>query len=123
MFWQTVRRLRKGTQGLAQAVLSRGGELLTQTDDIVGWLKEHFEELLNPTSPSSEEETESEDSGEAPPISLAEVTEVVKKRRLCLNYWGITLLSLPWNVYRVVRLGMGVCPSSLHVLCGLEEGL
>jgi len=35
-FWQTVRRLRKGKQGLAQAVLNRGGELLTQTEDIVG---------------------------------------------------------------------------------------
>ena len=47
-FWQTVRRLRKGKQGLAQAVFSRGGELLTQTEDIVGRWKEHFEELLNP---------------------------------------------------------------------------
>jgi len=35
-FWQTVRRLRKGKQGLAQAVLCRGGEQLTQTEDIVG---------------------------------------------------------------------------------------
>jgi len=31
-FWQTIRRLSKGKQGLAQAVLSRGGELLTQTE-------------------------------------------------------------------------------------------
>jgi len=52
-FWQTVRRLRKRKQGLAQAVLSQGGELLTQIVDIVGWWKEHFEELLNPTSTSS----------------------------------------------------------------------
>jgi len=37
------------------------------------------EELLNPTSTSSEEEAESEESGEAPPISLAEVPEVFKK--------------------------------------------
>jgi len=72
-FWQTVWRLRKGKQGLALAVLSRGGGLLTQTEDTVGWWKEHFEELLNPTSTSSEEEAEFEDSGEAPPISLAEV--------------------------------------------------
>jgi len=34
-FWQTVWRLRKGKQGLAQAVLSQGGELLNQTEDIV----------------------------------------------------------------------------------------
>jgi len=52
-FWQTIQRLRKGKQGLAQAVLSLGGKLLTQTEDIVGQWKEHFEELLNPTSTSS----------------------------------------------------------------------
>jgi len=153
---------------------------------------------------SSEEEAESEDSGEASPISLAEVMEVVKKLfsgkvpgvdeirpemlkaldivelswltclvnvawrsgtvpvewqtgvvfpifkkgdwRVCSNYRGIPLLSLPGKVYsRVLETmwihpscetvdqlftlagllggGMGVCPSSLHVLCGLGEGL
>ena len=40
-FWQTVWCLRKGNQGLAQAVLSCGGEMLTQTDDIVGLWKKH----------------------------------------------------------------------------------
>ncbi|KAK0152129.1 hypothetical protein N1851_006494 [Merluccius polli] len=35
-FWQTVPRLRKGKQGLAQAVFSRGGELLIRPGDIVG---------------------------------------------------------------------------------------
>jgi len=88
-FWQIVRRLRKGKQGLAQAVLSRGGKRLTQTEDIVGRWKEHFEELLTPTSTSLEEEAESEDSGEASPISLAEVAEVVKKadtpRQCCVD--------------------------------------
>jgi len=53
--------------------------LLTQTEDIVGRWKEHFEELLNPTNTSSEEEAESEDSGEVPPISLAGVAEIVTK--------------------------------------------
>ncbi len=46
--------------------------------DIVQWWKEHFEELLNLTNTSSVEEAEFEDSGEASPISLAEVAEVVK---------------------------------------------
>ena len=78
-FWQTVRRLGKGKQGLAQAVLSQGGEPLTQTEDNVGRWKEHFEELLNLTNTPSGEEAESEASGEAPPISLAEVPEVVKQ--------------------------------------------
>jgi len=59
-------------------VLSRGGELPTQIEDLVGWWKEHFEDLLNPARKSSEEEAESENSGEAPPIYLAEVSEVVK---------------------------------------------
>jgi len=60
-------------------VLSRGGQLLTQTEDIVWRWKEQFEELLNPSSTSSVEEAEFEDSGEASPISLVEVTEAVKK--------------------------------------------
>jgi len=77
-FCQTIRQFRKGKQGLAQAVLSRGGELLTQTEDIVGGWKQHFEELLNPTSRSFVEEVESEESEEASSISLAEVAEVVK---------------------------------------------
>ncbi len=50
--------------------------MLTLTGDIVEQWKEHFEELLNA---SSVEEAEFEDSGEASPISLAEVAEVVKK--------------------------------------------
>jgi len=59
-FWHTVRRFRKG---LAQAVLSRGGELLTQTEDIVWRWKEHFEELMNPSNMSTEEKAESGDTG------------------------------------------------------------
>ena len=78
-FWQTVRQLGKGKQGIAQAVFSIGGELLTLTGDIVGQWKEHFEDLLNPTGMSSLEEAELHDSGEVSPISLAEVSEVVKK--------------------------------------------
>ena len=182
-FWQTIRRLRKGKQGLAQAVLSRGGELLTQTEDIVGRWKEHFEELLNPANTSSGEEAESEASGEAPPISLAEVAEVVKQlfsgkapgvdeirpemlkaldnvgllwltrlynvawgsgtvpmawqtgvvvpifkkgdRRVCSNYRGITLLSLPGKVYSRVlerRLRPIVEPQIQEEQCGFRPG-
>ena len=44
---------------------------------IVGWWKEHFEELL--TNTSSVEEAESEDSGEASSMHLAEVSQAVKK--------------------------------------------
>ena len=75
-FCQTVWRLRKGKQGLAQAVFSRGRELLTRTGDIVGRWKE---ELLNLTNTSSVEEADSEDSGEVSSICLAEVSESVEK--------------------------------------------
>ena len=143
----------------AQAMLSRGGELLTQTEDIAGRWKEHFEELLNPANTSSGEEAEYEASREAPPISLAEVAEVVKQlfsgkapgvdeirpemlkaldivglswltrlfnvawgsgtvpvvvtffkkgdRRVCSNYWGITLLSLPGFIPGCLKGGSG----------------
>ncbi|KAJ3583951.1 hypothetical protein NHX12_015448 [Muraenolepis orangiensis] len=51
-FWQTIRRLRRGKRGYIQAVYSKGGTLLTSTEEVIGWWKEHFEELLNPTTPS-----------------------------------------------------------------------
>ncbi|KAK7929823.1 hypothetical protein WMY93_006218 [Mugilogobius chulae] len=56
-----------------------GGELLTSTGDVVGRWKEYFEGLLNPTTTSSDEEAETEDSGEDSSITQAEVTEVVDK--------------------------------------------
>ena len=60
-------------------MLSRDGELLTRTGNIVERWKEHFEDLLNPAITSTVNEAEPEDSGEFSPISLAEVAEVVKK--------------------------------------------
>ncbi|KAJ3582898.1 hypothetical protein NHX12_000129 [Muraenolepis orangiensis] len=50
-FWQTIRRLRRGKRGSIQAVYSKGGTLLTSTEEVIGRWKEHFEELLNPTNP------------------------------------------------------------------------
>ncbi|KAK3519760.1 hypothetical protein QTP70_003905 [Hemibagrus guttatus] len=64
-FWQTVRRLRRGKQLSANTVYSGGGELLASTGDIVGWWKEYFEDLLNPTDTPSVEEAEAEDSEES----------------------------------------------------------
>ena len=182
-FWQTIRRLRKGKQGLPQAVLSRGGELLTRTGDIVGRWKEHFEELLNPANMSLGEGAAPEDFGVFAPISLAEVTKVVKKllggkapgvdeirpemlkaldtvglswltrlfsvawgsgtvpmdwqtgvvvpifkkgdRRVCSNYRGITLLSLPGKAYARVlerRLRPLVEPQIQEEQCGFRPG-
>uniref|UniRef100_A0A8C2ZPF1 Reverse transcriptase domain-containing protein n=1 Tax=Cyclopterus lumpus TaxID=8103 RepID=A0A8C2ZPF1_CYCLU len=182
-FWQTIRRLRKEKQGLPQAVLSRGGELLTRTGDIVGRWKEHFEELLNPANMSPGEGAAPEDFGVVSPISLAEVAKVVKKllggkapgvdeilpemlkaldivglswltrlfsvawgsgtvpmdwqtgvvvpifkkgdRRVCSNYRGITLLSLPGKAYARVlerRLRPLVEPRIQDEQCGFRPG-
>lgn len=51
--------------------------VLTLIGDIAKLWKEHF---------MSMEEAEFEDSGEALPISLAEVSEVVKKLRVCMRF-------------------------------------
>ena len=52
-----------------KAMLSQGGELLTQTEDIVRWWKEHFK----PTNTSSVEEAESVDLVEAMSKFLEEI--------------------------------------------------
>ena len=161
----------------------QSGRRTAQTGDIVGRWEEHFEELLNPANTSSGEEAESEASGEAPPIFLAKVTEVVKQlfsgkvpgvdeicpemlkaldivglswltrlynvawgsgtvpmalqtgvvvpifkkgdRRVCSNYRGITLLSLPGKVYSRVlekRLWPIVEPQIQEEQCGFHPG-
>ncbi|KAK3571287.1 hypothetical protein QTP86_005927 [Hemibagrus guttatus] len=78
-FWQTVRHLRRSKQLSANTVYSGGGELLASTRDIVGWWKEYFEGLLNPTDTPSVEEPESKDSEVDSFITQAEVTEVVQQ--------------------------------------------
>lgn len=55
-FLPTIRQLSKEKQDLAKAVFSQGGELLT-------WISEHFEDLLNPSNTLSVEEAEPEDYG------------------------------------------------------------
>ena len=62
-FWKTIRHLRRGKQGNIQAVYSRDGTLLTSTEEVIGHWKEHFEELLNPTVPSSMIEAGLDDDG------------------------------------------------------------
>ncbi|KAK7916392.1 hypothetical protein WMY93_012153 [Mugilogobius chulae] len=160
-----------------------GGELLTSTGDVVGRWKEYFEGLLNPTATSSDEEAETEDSGEDSSITQAEVTEVVDKllggkapgvdeirpeylksldvvglswltrlcniawqtgtvlldwqtgvvvplfkkgdRRVCSNYRGITLLSLPGKVYSRIlerRIRPMVEPRIQEEQCGFRPG-
>ena len=61
-FWQTIQCLRKGRHPSTSTVYGGGGELLTLTGDIVGWWKEYFEDLLNPTDTPSIEEAGAGDS-------------------------------------------------------------
>ena len=77
--WKTVRHLRRGKRGTIQAVYSKDGTLLTSTEEVIGRWKEYFGDLLNPTQPPSVMETELEDDGVSSPISLGEVTVVVKQ--------------------------------------------
>ncbi|KAI3361681.1 hypothetical protein L3Q82_002039 [Scortum barcoo] len=125
-FWQTVRRLRRGKQYSANTVYSAGGELLTSTGDIVGRWKKYFEDLLNPTDLPSNEEAEAGDSEVDSSITQAEVTEVVQgDRRVCSNYRGITLLSLPGKVYARVlerRIRPIVDPRIQEEQCGFRPG-
>ena len=78
-FWKTVCRLRRGKRGTIQAVYSGDGTVLTLTEEVIGRWKEYFGDLLNPTQPPSVMETELEDDGVSSPISLGEVTVVVKQ--------------------------------------------
>ncbi|KAK3567863.1 hypothetical protein QTP86_027338 [Hemibagrus guttatus] len=179
-FWQTVWRLRRGKQLSANTVYSGGGELLASTRDIVGWWKEYFEDLLNPTDSPSIEEPEAENSEVDSFITQAEVVQqllgdeapgvdeirpeylksldvvglswltrlcniawrsgtvpldwatgvvvpLFKKgdRRVCSNYGGITLLSLPGKVYSQVlerRVRPLVEPRIQEEQCGFRPG-
>ncbi|XP_051936003.1 uncharacterized protein LOC127610201 [Hippocampus zosterae] len=78
-FWSTIRRLRRGKQCTTNTVYSGDGALLTSTRDVVNRWAEYFEDLLNSTNTPSLEEAEPGDSEVGSPISVVEVTDVVKK--------------------------------------------
>ncbi|XP_051941766.1 uncharacterized protein LOC127614473 [Hippocampus zosterae] len=182
-FWSTIRRLRRGKQCTTNTVYSGDGALLTSTRDVVNRWAEYFEDLLNSTNTPSLEEAEPGDSEVGSPISVVEVTDVVKKllggkapgvdeirpeflkaldvvglswlthlcniawstgrvpldwqtgvvvplfkkgdRRVCSNYRGITLLSLPGKVYSGVlerRVRQEVEPQIEEEQCGFRPG-
>ncbi|XP_055005927.1 5-hydroxytryptamine receptor 3A-like [Boleophthalmus pectinirostris] len=69
---------KRGKQFFTNTLYSAGEELLSSNGDVLGWWKENFEDLLNPTVTFSEEEVEAGDLEVDSSITLAEVTEVVK---------------------------------------------
>ncbi|TWW66800.1 hypothetical protein D4764_20G0008320 [Takifugu flavidus] len=126
-FWTTIQRLRKGKQCRGEAVntvYSGDGVLLTSTRDVVDRWKEYFEDLLNPTNAPSSEEVGPGDTGTGTRISGAEVAEK-GDRRVCSNYGGITLLSLPGKVYSGVlerKVHRIVEPRIQVEQCGFRPG-
>ena len=50
--WRRTLGLHQGTSGKPSANSGGVRTLLTSTETVIGWWKEHFEELLNPTMPS-----------------------------------------------------------------------
>ncbi|TWW73592.1 R2DM Retrovirus-related Pol polyprotein from type II retrotransposable element [Takifugu flavidus] len=146
-FWTTIRRLRRGKQCTVNTVYSGDGVLLTSTRDVVDRWKEYFEDLLNPTNTPSSEEVGPGDlemgsrlswltrlcniawtSGAVPlDWQTGVVVPLFKKgdRRVCSNYRGITLLSLPGKVYSGVlerRVRRIVEPRIQEEQCGFRPG-
>ncbi|TWW59276.1 R2DM Retrovirus-related Pol polyprotein from type II retrotransposable element [Takifugu flavidus] len=154
-FWTTIRRLRRGKQCTVNTVYNGDGVLLTSTRDVVDWWKEYFEDLLNPTNTPSSEEAPGVDeirpeslkaldvvglswltrlcniawtSGAVPlDWQTGVVVPLFKKgdRRVCSNYRGITLLSLPGKVYSGVlerRVRRIVEPRIQEEQCGFRPG-
>ncbi|TWW79365.1 hypothetical protein D4764_10G0003950 [Takifugu flavidus] len=102
---------RGGRWQLAHTVLGVREVLLTSPGAIIWRWKEYFQELLNPTNTYPQGGTELEDQEVDHPISGAEVAES-GDQRVCFNYRGITLLSLP---------GRGTT-DQLFTLAGVLEG-
>ncbi len=59
--WKTIRPYKREKQGTIQVVHSKDEKLLTLTEEIIKWWRQHFEEPLNPTNPPSTIEAELED--------------------------------------------------------------
>ena len=78
-FWKTIRHLRRGKRGTIQTVYSKDETLLTWTEEAIGRWKGYSSDLLNCTQPRSVAETELKDARVSLPISLDEVTKVVKQ--------------------------------------------
>ena len=96
-FWTTIRHLWKGKQCTINTVYSGDGVLLTFAKDAVGWGREYFEDLLNPTGMPSGEEAGPKDRGISFYMSRAEVAEVIKNPVAGLLK-ALDVLGLSWVI-------------------------
>ncbi|CAF1059527.1 unnamed protein product [Rotaria sp. Silwood1] len=77
MFWQTIRRLRKGGLKQTRSVKNINGELLTREEDVLHRWKEYFAELYNPSN-NYGNNINHQISGDSNAITMGEVSSAIK---------------------------------------------
>ncbi|CAF1534892.1 unnamed protein product [Adineta ricciae] len=77
VFWQTIRRLRKGGLKQTRSIKNADGELLTSEEDILERWKQYFAELYNPTNNHGNTINQAT-SGDPNGITLGEVSLAIK---------------------------------------------
>ena len=80
VFWQTIRRLRKGGQQSTRAMKDSSGKLLTTEGDILKRWQEYFAELYNPMAGGQGTPAGHTADG-SNQLSIAEVTTAIKSLR------------------------------------------
>ncbi|CAF3168871.1 unnamed protein product [Rotaria sp. Silwood2] len=77
VFWQTIRRLRKGGLKQTRSVKNVNGELLTREEDVLHRWKEYFAELYNPSN-NYDNNINYQISGDSNDITMSEVSSAIK---------------------------------------------
>jgi exonuclease III len=77
VFWQTICRLRGKKSLSVRGIKSKDGELLSNEEDILQRWREHFEDLLNPVSGTSDDRLPVQ-AGAETNLSVAEVISAIK---------------------------------------------
>jgi exonuclease III len=76
VFWQKIRRIRRGKQDALRTVKSKSGEVITDSNKVLARWREHFKELLNPVEATPDNHI-SRDNEPVEPILLSEVIAAV----------------------------------------------